>query len=94
MDDIERATDLGREMVTRMGLGRRTGLPHQSRPHDPAHVSEDVRLDIRELLDDMYTQAVAMVESHRDWFERHRVLLREEATVGASQLQEGLVLAS
>jgi cell division protease FtsH len=94
VDDIDRATDLCRDMVMRMGMGERTGLMSQPRSPDPSSLPESVRADMKAMLDGAYALAVEMVEGHREWLERHRLALRDRDTLDHDTLREGLLIAA
>ena len=92
VDDLERATDLSREMISRMGMGKHTGLMVPPRSHDPGAMPDSVREDVRDLLEQMYAQAVALMETHKEWIETHRSTLRDTAveTLNHDTLRQGL----
>jgi ATP-dependent metalloprotease FtsH len=89
-DDLERATELAREMVERFGMGRTTGLMVPPRSHDPGAMPDSVRIDVKELLEHTYEQACALMEQNLSWFENKRQQLRTVDTITHSMLMEGL----
>lgn len=92
-DDLERATELAREMVGRLGMGGATGLMVPPKSVDPGVVPDSVRADVRELLEQMYAQAKQMIEDHRDWIAKHRTALQDPDidTIGHDALRAGLI---
>lgn len=95
IDDLERATELAREMVARMGMGGRTGLMVPPRSHDPGAMPESVRDDVRDLLGEAYQQALQTVEQNLAWLSGHRQTFREGDvdTLTHDTLAKGLVRA-
>jgi cell division protease FtsH len=89
-DDLERATELAREMVGRFGMGRSTGLMVPPRSHDPGAMPDSVRIDVKELLEHTYAQACTLMEQNLSWFDAKRQQLRVVDTITHSMLMEGL----
>lgn len=94
MDDLERATELARDMVSRMGMGKRTGLMVAARSPDPTAMPDTVREDVGDLLRELYQEAVNLVSEHREWLEGHRATFMTGGveTLTHDALQEGLQL--
>ena len=92
-DDLERATELAREMVGRMGMGASTGLMVPPRSHDPGAMPDAMRQDVRDILEAMYDEARTLVRENANWIEKHRQTLRdpETDTIGHDALREGLL---
>lgn len=92
IDDLERATELARDMVGRMGFGRQTGLMVPPRSTDPGHLQVSVQEDIQELLNVMYERAKALVQQHRVWMEHQAAILLggQVDTLGRDALLLGL----
>lgn len=86
-DDLERATELARDMVGRFGMGTATGLMVPPRSVDPGAMPDNVRADVRDLLEQMYAKAKQMVHDHRPWIEAHRETLRNPATAIRSPMR-------
>lgn len=65
-DDLRRASQMARSMVVELGMGKRSGLMARVRPDEP--MTDEQKQDIREILEESYSKARAIVEEHRQWF--------------------------
>jgi cell division protease FtsH len=91
-NDLQQATALAREMVTRFGMGRSTGLM-ECAPEQPAYLpgiaggklacsdstAREIDQEVREILEDAYREAREMLQRERATLERIAAeLLRRE----------------
>ena len=97
-NDIERATQMARNMVTKWGLSETMGpvLYGEDEAQNPgggnAHYSEDtsrqIDLEVRAILDDAYKQAKTLLEDNRDILESMKDALMEFETIDADQVDD------
>jgi cell division protease FtsH len=99
-NDLEAATQLARRMVCQFGMGKSVGLMHVA--HDPAVVpgvlgsaqrdcseqtAHAIDHEVRELLDDAYATAQAILLRHRGELERVAAALLERETLDEAALR-------
>jgi len=97
-NDIERATQMARNMVTKWGLTEKMGpvLYGEDESQQPgggnAHYSEDtsreIDQEVRQILDDAYSQAKKLLEDNRDVLEAMKEALMEYETIDADQVDD------
>jgi cell division protease FtsH len=97
-NDIERATQMARNMVTKWGLSETMGpvLYGEDESQNPgggnAHYSEDtsrqIDQEVRTILDDAYKQAKQLLEDNRDVLEAMKDALMEFETIDADQVDD------
>ena len=97
-NDIERATQMARNMVTKWGLTEKMGpvLYGEDESQQPgggnANYSEDtsreIDQEVRQLLDDAYSQAKKLLEDNRDVLEAMKDALMEYETIDADQVDD------
>jgi cell division protease FtsH len=100
-DDLTKATDIATDMVTRLGMSSELGQVVYERPHtlflgqvaglaSERNVSEDTakRIDdaVRRIIDDAFSQATCMLQTHREVLERGARLLLEKETLSEAEL--------
>ena len=97
-NDIERATQMARNMVTKWGLSETMGpvLYGEDEAQNPgggnAHYSEDtsrqIDQEVRTILDDAYKQAKKLLEDNRDILESMKDALMEFETIDSDQVDD------
>ena len=97
-NDIERATQMARNMVTKWGLSETMGpvLYGEDESQNPGggntHYSEDtsrqIDQEVRTILDDAYKQAKKLLEDNRDILEAMKDALMEFETIDADQVDD------
>jgi cell division protease FtsH len=97
-NDIERATQMARNMVTKWGLSETMGpvLYGEDESQNPGggntHYSEDtsrqIDQEVRTILDDAYNQAKKLLEDNRDILEAMKDALMEFETIDADQVDD------
>ena len=97
-NDIERATQMARNMVTKWGLSETMGpvLYGEDESQNPGggntHYSEDtsrqIDQEVRTILDDAYKQAKTLLEDNRDILEAMKDALMEFETIDADQVDD------
>ena len=97
-NDIERATQMARNMVTKWGLTEKMGpvLYGEDESQQPgsgnAHYSEDtsreIDQEVRMILDDAYSQAKKLLDDNRDILEAMKEALMEYETIDADQVDD------
>lgn len=97
-NDIERATQMARNMVTKWGLSETMGpvLYGEDESQNPGggntHYSEDtsrqIDNEVRTILDDAYKQAKKLLEDNRDILEAMKDALMEFETIDADQVDD------
>jgi len=97
-NDIERATQMARNMVTKWGLSETMGpvLYGEDESQNPGggntHYSEDtsrqIDQEVRTILDDAYQQAKKLLEDNRDILESMKDALMEFETIDADQVDD------
>ncbi|ODS23066.1 ATP-dependent metalloprotease [Candidatus Endobugula sertula] len=96
-NDIERATQIARNMVTKWGLSEKLGPLHygEEDPHmmgspknySPA-TSKDIDEEVREIMDRTYTKAKKVLEENRDILESMKDALMEYETIDSQQIDD------
>lgn len=91
-NDLERATDMARQMISMYGMGQTIGLAHFGRrkgqylPGDGSNLldcspatARDIDLEVKDFLDQAYTDARNTLQEHRDQLETaaRELLVRE-----------------
>lgn len=67
-DDIYRANELARTMVSDYGMGRKSGFVRPNVGMDgKTELTADSKADIEALLTEAYEKAQALVQTHKDW---------------------------
>lgn len=102
-NDIQRATDMARNMVTKWGLSAKLGpltyaedegevfLGRSSSSNSKAHSGETARIideEIRSIIDDCYNRARTILEENRDKLELMKDALMEYETIDAEQISQ------
>ncbi len=101
-NDIQRATTLARNMVTKWGLSEKLGpLLYADEDDDPfgrgmgggakAKAEDTQRLideEVRQIIDDCYRKAYQLLEENRDILESMTQALMKYETIGSKQLDE------
>ncbi|QFT56244.1 ATP-dependent zinc metalloprotease FtsH [Microbulbifer sp. THAF38] len=96
-NDIERATDLARSMVTKWGLSEKLGPLHygedeSSQPGQGNPVSgktsNDIDEEVRRIIDSCYERASQLLEENRDILEAMKDALMEYETLDAEQVDD------
>jgi cell division protease FtsH len=100
-NDIQRATDMARNMVTKWGLSEKLGplmyaedegevfLGRSSASHSKAHSGETAKIideEIKRIIDDCYGRAKRILEENRDKLELMKDALLEYETIDAVQI--------
>ena len=100
-NDIQRATDMARNMVTKWGLSEKLGplmyaedegevfLGRSSASHSKAHSGETAKIideEIKRIIDDCYGRAKRILEENRDKLELMKDALLEYETIDADQI--------
>ncbi len=96
-NDIERATDLARNMVTKWGLSEKlgplhygddeSGQPGQGNPVS-GKTSNDIDEEVRRIIDSCYERASKLLEENRDILEAMKDALMEYETLDAEQVDD------
>ncbi|MCO1335089.1 ATP-dependent zinc metalloprotease FtsH [Microbulbifer sp. OS29] len=94
-NDIERATDLARSMVTKWGLSEKlgplhygddeSGQPGQGNPVS-GKTSYEIEAEVRRIIDNCYDRAQKLLEDNRDILEAMKDALMEYETLDAEQV--------
>jgi cell division protease FtsH len=97
-NDIERATHLARNMVTKWGLSERlgplnysedeTGIPGMAKPNYSGSTSEVIDNEVRRIIDSCYARSKALLEDNRDILEAMKDALMEYETIDAEQVDD------
>ncbi|MBR9912931.1 MAG: ATP-dependent zinc metalloprotease FtsH [Gammaproteobacteria bacterium] len=98
-NDIERATSLARNMVTKWGLSEKlgplhygedeTGMPGVSgAPNYSAATSQAIDEEVRKIIDECYAKARSLLEENRDILEAMKDALMEYETIDAEQVDD------
>ncbi len=105
-NDIQRATDMARNMVTKWGLSEKLGplmyaedegevfLGRSSASHSKAHSGETAKVideEIKRIIDDCYGRAKRILEENRDKLELMKDALLEYETIDADQIGDIMV---
>ncbi|WP_444959358.1 ATP-dependent zinc metalloprotease FtsH [Microbulbifer sp. ZKSA002] len=96
-NDIERATDLARSMVTKWGLSEKlgplhygedeSGQPGQGNPVS-GKTSNEIDVEVRRIIDVCYERAQKLLEDNRDILEAMKDALMEYETLDAEQVDD------
>ncbi len=96
-NDIERATDIARNMVTKWGLSEKLGPLHygEDESGQPGHgnpisgkTSNEIDAEVRRIIDDCYARATKLLEDNRDILEAMKDALMEYETLDAEQVDD------
>ncbi|MCY1515023.1 ATP-dependent zinc metalloprotease FtsH [compost metagenome] len=95
-DDLAKATDIARQLVTRFGMSKELGqavlekptsaylgehLPMTRERNYSEETAREVDLCVRNLIDEAYARATALLTEHRDELEQGARLLQERETL-------------
>ena len=97
-NDIERATQLARNMVTKWGLTEKMGpvlygeddskAPGDGNTHYSEDTSREIDQEVRDILDKAYVTAKNLLEENRDILEAMKDALMEYETIDADQVND------
>jgi len=96
-NDIERATDIARNMVTKWGLSEKLGPLHygEDESGQPGHgnpvsgkTSNEIDEEVRRIIDSCYARAQQLLEDNRDILEAMKDALMEYETLDAEQVDD------
>ena len=97
-NDIERATQMARNMVTKWGLNEKMGpvlygeddsqAPGGGNVHYSEDTSREIDQEVRNLLNDAYSTAKKLLEDNHDILEAMKVALMEFETIDADQVDD------
>ncbi len=101
-NDIERATDLARKMVTQYGMSDKIGPRTVGKKNEQVFMGRDfgevrnyseeiaaeIDTEIRRILDDNYTRAKNLLEAHKNSLHEISAVLIEKETLDTEQLNE------
>ena len=97
-NDIERATQLARNMVTRWGLSSKMGpilygedeaqIPGGGQPHYSAATSQEIDVEVRSIIDDCYRQAEQILKDNQDILQAMKDALMEYETLDSDQVDD------
>src|SRR5690606_16939486 len=102
-NDIQRATDMARNMVTKWGLSEKLGpltyaeddgevfLGRSAGSNAKAHSGETAKLideEIKRIIDECYRRAKKILEDNRDRLELMKDALMEYETIDADQIND------
>jgi len=97
-NDIERATQLARSMVTRWGLSDKLGpilygeeeaqVPGGGNPNYSSDTSRVIDVEVREIIDDCYTRARTILEENIDILHAMKAALMEYETLDSDQVSD------
>ena len=97
-NDIERATQLARNMVTKWGLTEKMGpvlygedesqAPGGGNTHYSEDTSREIDQEVRDILDKAYVTAKQLLEDNRDILEAMKDALMEYETIDADQVDD------
>ncbi len=96
-NDIERATDIARSMVTKWGLSEKLGPLHygEDESGQPGHgnpisgkTSNEIDEEVRRIIDTCYDRAQKLLEDNRDILESMKDALMEYETLDAEQVDD------
>jgi ATP-dependent Zn protease len=86
-DDLMRANHVVKRMVCDLGMGKETGLRTQPDSMDPgAKLPEVIERDIRNLLNELYTDTKTIISFESQWFSLQNKALLEEKILGHNRL--------
>jgi cell division protease FtsH len=97
-NDIERATQLARNMVTKWGLTDKlgplhygedeSGMPGAGNVHYSGETSKFIDEEVRSIVDDTYARAKQLLEDNRDILEAMKDALMEYETIDSEQVDD------
>ncbi len=97
-NDIERATQMARNMVTKWGLNEKMGpilygedesqAPGGGNTHYSEDTSREIDQEVRRILNDAYSNAKQLLEDNRDVLEAMKDALMEYETIDADQVDD------
>ena len=97
-NDIERATQMARNMVTKWGLTEKMGpvlygedeaqAPGGGNTHYSEDTSREIDKEVRSILDSAFVSAKELLEEHRDVLESMKDALMEYETIDADQVDD------
>jgi cell division protease FtsH len=97
-NDIERATQLARNMVTKWGLTEKMGpilygedesqAPGGGNTHYSEDTSREIDQEVRDILNNAYSTAEKLLEENRDILEAMKDALMEYETIDADQVDD------
>ncbi len=97
-NDIERATDLARHMVTKWGLSEKLGplhygedegiMPGTGSPNYSGATSKTIDEEVRRIIDVCYSASKKILEENRDILETMKDALMEYETIDAEQVDD------
>ncbi len=96
-NDIERATDIARNMVTKWGLSEKLGPLHygEDETGQPGHgnpvsgnTSNEIDTEVRRIIDTCYERAETLLQENRDILEAMKDALMEYETLDAEQVDD------
>jgi|TARA_B110000240_G_scaffold79836_1_gene91034 cell division protease FtsH len=97
-NDIERATQMARNMVTKWGLNEKMGpilygedesqAPGGGNTHYSEDTSREIDQEVRRILNDAYGMAKKLLEDNRDILEAMKDALMEYETIDADQVDD------
>ncbi|WP_053980783.1 ATP-dependent zinc metalloprotease FtsH [Marinagarivorans algicola] len=97
-NDIERATQMARNMVTKWGLSEalgplhygedETGMPGSGNPQYSSETSKTIDVEVRAIIDSCYERAKALLEENRDVLEAMKDALMEYETIDSEQVAD------
>ncbi|WP_226702020.1 ATP-dependent zinc metalloprotease FtsH [Microbulbifer elongatus] len=96
-NDIERATDIARNMVTKWGLSEKLGPLHygEDESGQPGHgnpisgkTSNEIDEEVRRIIDTCYERAEKLLQDNRDILEAMKDALMEYETLDAEQVDD------
>jgi cell division protease FtsH len=97
-NDIERATQMARNMVTKWGLNQKMGpmlygedesqIPGGGNTHYSEDTSREIDQEVRLILDEAYKEASKLLKKNRDILEAMKDALIEYETINAEQVDD------
>ena len=97
-NDIERATQMARNMVTKWGLNEKMGpvlygedesqAPGGGNTHYSEDTSREIDQEVRTILNDAYSKAKKLLEDNRDILEAMKDALMEYETIDSDQVDD------
>jgi cell division protease FtsH len=97
-NDIERATQMARNMVTKWGLNEKMGpilygedesqAPGGGNTHYSEDTSREIDQEVRRILNDAYSNAKQLLEDNRDILEAMKDAVMEYETIDADQVDD------
>ncbi len=97
-NDIERATQLANNMVTKWGLTEKlgplhygedeSGVPGAGNVHYSGETSKHIDEEVRSIIDDTYARAEKLLEDNRDILEAMKDALMEYETIDSEQVDD------